>query len=56
MGGVDRLLAVGLDGKAHFISWGPFQISLANLVVIALIVILFALAILLPFPKQRSRP
>lgn len=56
MGGVDRLLAVGLDGKAHFISWGPFQISLANLVVIALIVVLFVLAIVLPFPKPRSRP
>ena len=55
-GGVDRLLAVGLDGKAHFISWGPFQISLANLVVIALIVVLFVLAIVLPFPKPRNRP
>ena len=55
-GGVDRLLAVGLDGRAHFISWGPFQISLAHLLVVALIVILFVLAIVLPFPKPRSRP
>jgi hypothetical protein len=52
----ERLLAVGLDGKAHFISWGPFQISVANLVVIALIVALFVLAIVLPFPKSGSRP
>jgi energy-coupling factor transporter transmembrane protein EcfT len=56
MGRADRLMAVGLDGKAHFISWGPFQISLANLLVIALIVVLFVLAIVLPFPKQRRRP
>jgi len=54
--GVDRVLAVGLDGKAHFLSWGPFQISLANLLVVALIVILFVLAIVLPFPKPRSWP
>jgi hypothetical protein len=53
---VDRVLAVGLDGKAHFIGWGPIQISLANLVVIAIIVALFVLALLLPFPKPRSRP
>ena len=52
----DRVVAVGLDGKAHFIGWGPFQISVANLVVIALIVVLFVLAIVLPFPKRRSRP
>jgi hypothetical protein len=56
MGSVNRLLAVGLDGKAHFFSWGPIQVSLANLVVITLIVVLFVLAIVLPFPKQRSRP
>jgi hypothetical protein len=54
--GVDRVLAVGLDGKAHFIGWGPIQISLANLVVIILIITLFVLAILLPFPRPRSRP
>ena len=53
MGGVDRLLAVGLDGKAHFISWGPIQISLANSVGgIALIVVLFVLAIVLLSPSR----
>lgn len=54
--GVDRVLAVGLDGKAHFIGWGAIQISLANLVVIIIIIALFVLALLLPFPKPRSRP
>lgn len=54
--GAEAVLAVGLDGQAHFISWGPIQISVANLVVIAVIVILFVLAIIVPFPKPRSRP
>jgi hypothetical protein len=51
----DRLLAVGLDGKAHFIGWGPIQISVTNLVVVAVIVVLFVLAVLLPFPKPGRR-
>ena len=48
----DRFPAVGLDGKAHFIAWGPIQISLANLVMIAFIVALLVLAIVLPFPNN----
>jgi hypothetical protein len=51
-----RLLAVGLDGKAHFVGWGPIQISVTNLVVIVIIIALFVLALMLPFPKPRSRP
>ena len=52
----ERLLAVGLDGKAHFIGWGPIQISVTNLVVIAIIIAVFVVAIVLPFPKPKSRP
>jgi hypothetical protein len=52
----DRLLAVGLDGRAHFVGWGPIQISVTNLVVIAIIIALFVAAILLPFPKPGRRP
>jgi energy-coupling factor transporter transmembrane protein EcfT len=48
-------ITAGLDGPAHFLTWGPLQISVANLVTIALIVVLFVLAIVLPFPKPRSR-
>jgi hypothetical protein len=51
-----RVLAGPLDGPAHFLSWGPLQISMANLVTIAVIIVLFVLAIVLPFPKPRSRP
>ena len=39
-----------LGGHAHFVHWGVVQISLANLIVIALMLVVFALALLLPFP------
>ena len=48
-------ITAGLDGPATFLTWGPLQISVANLVTIAFIVVLFVLAIVLPFPKPRSR-
>ena len=48
-------LAVGLDGPAHYVTWGPISVSVANLVMIGLIIVLFVLAILLPFPKPRGR-
>ena len=44
---------VGLNGPAHYLNWGPVQISVANLIVILLIVALFALAIAVPFPKGK---
>ena len=51
-----RVLTAGLDGPAQFLTWGPVQISVANLVTIAIIVVLFVLAIVVPFPKPRRRP
>ncbi len=50
-----RVLAAGLDGPAHFLTWGPVQISVANLVTIAVIIVLFVLALVAPFPKPRGR-
>ena len=50
------LLASGLNQPAHYLTWGPVQISVGNLIVIGLIVGLFALAIALPFPKGRKKP
>jgi hypothetical protein len=43
-------LAVGLDGTGKYVHWGVVQLSVANLVVIAVIVVLFVAAILIPFP------
>jgi hypothetical protein len=50
-----RLLAVGLNGTGYYIHWGFFQISLANLIVIILMIVVFVLALLLPFPGGRAR-
>ena len=47
---------VNLNGPGRYVHWGFIQISVANLVVIALMVIVFVLAILLPFPKRKGGP
>jgi ABC-type proline/glycine betaine transport system permease subunit len=44
---------VNLGGTGRYIHWGFIQISVANLVVIGLMVVVFVLAILLPFPKRK---
>jgi hypothetical protein len=36
-----------------FLSWGIFSIQLGNLVVILVMLLLFALALVLPFPRGR---
>jgi hypothetical protein len=41
-----------LSGPAHFLHWGVVQISLANLIVILLMIVLFVLALLIPFPLE----
>ena len=44
---------IDLSGHPYYIHWGVIQISAANLLVIGLMVLVFFLAILLPFPKGR---
>ena len=46
---------VNLNHPGHYVTWGVIQISVANLVVIAVMIVVFALALLLPFPKGRRR-
>lgn len=43
-----------LGGHAYFLHWGVIQISLANLLVIALMLVVFVLAIVVPFPRARE--
>lgn len=50
---INATLAVGLNGKPYYIHWGWFQISAANLVVIVAMVLVFILAIVVPFPGRR---
>lgn len=47
--------AVDLNHHGHYLHWGVVQISLANLIVIVAMVIVFVLAILLPFPRGRGQ-
>jgi hypothetical protein len=44
---------VNLNHPGHYVHWGVIQISVANLVVILLMLAVFALALLLPFPGRR---
>jgi hypothetical protein len=52
-----RLLAapIDLNGPGHYLHWGVIQISLANLIVIGLMLLVFVAAILLPIPRKRGR-
>jgi hypothetical protein len=45
---------IDLDGRPHYVHSGWFLISVANLVVIVAMVIVFALALVVPFPRDRS--
>ena len=39
----------------HYIQWWFIQISVPNLIVIALMIAVFVLALVLPFPRRRPR-
>lgn len=41
-----------LGGSAYFLHWGVVQVSLANLIVIALMVVIFVVALVVPFPHS----
>ncbi|MGW3104324.1 hypothetical protein [Streptomyces sp. NPDC001100] len=46
---------VDLGGHGHYVHWGVIQVSVANLVVIGVMVLVFVAAVLVPFPRGRSR-
>lgn len=46
---------INLNGNGTYIHWGFIEISAANLTVILLMIVVFVLAILLPFPKRKRR-
>jgi hypothetical protein len=47
--------ASGLLSKpAYFLHWGVVQISLANFLVIVAMLVIFVLALVLPFPHGRD--
>ena len=49
-------LVVADDGAGVYVDWGVIHISGANLAIIALMLVLFVLALIIPFPRpHRSR-
>lgn len=54
---VDPIVAalINLGGTGSYLHWGFIEISVANLVVILLMILVFVLAILLPFPGHGRR-
>jgi hypothetical protein len=56
MGQGTRLLAavVNLDQPGRYLHWSIFSVSEANLVLIGVMVVIFGLALLLPFPGSRG--
>jgi hypothetical protein len=45
---------INLNGNGTYIHWGFIQLSVANFVVIVAMIVVFVLAILLPFPRRKG--
>ena len=43
-----------VSAAGHYLHWGVIQISLANLLIIVAMIVVFVLALVLPFPGHRS--
>ena len=41
------------EAASHYFHWGVVQISLANLLIIIAMVVLFVLALVVPFPRGK---
>jgi hypothetical protein len=46
---------INLNHPAHVVEWHFIQLSVANIVVIGLMIVVFVLAIMLPFPGAARR-
>jgi len=46
---------VDLSRPGHYLHWGFIQLSVANLVVIVMLIVVFAVAIAVPFRHSRRR-
>jgi hypothetical protein len=49
-------LAINLNQPGTYLHWSIFNVSVANLVLIAVMVVIFGVALVLPFPKGRVYP
>src|SRR6266487_1317351 len=49
-------LAINLNTPGHYLTWSFIDISVANLIVIAVMIVIFGAALLIPFPHARRPP
>ncbi len=45
---------VNLNHPQHYVHWSFFTVSISNLIVIATMIVIFGLALMLPFPKAKD--
>jgi len=51
-----RSLSIVAEGPGKYIHWGVIQISMANLIIIGVMILLFILALVVPFPSHDEPP
>ena len=56
MGPLPLAALFDLSHPARYVNWHFFQMSVANLIVILLMIAVFVAAILIPFPQRRREP
>ena len=57
MSTVPRVAAIDLNQPGAYLHWSIFEVSVANLVLIAVMVVIFGAALLLPFPgRHKAEP
>jgi hypothetical protein len=45
-------LSIVAEGPGKYVNWGVIQISVANLTIIGVMILLFILALVVPFPTH----
>jgi hypothetical protein len=48
-------LSIAAEGPGKYIQWGVIQISVANAIIIGVMILLFILALVVPFPTHDER-
>jgi hypothetical protein len=52
---MDPIYLASVSDPATYVGWGWLSVSIPNLIVILVMIALFVLAIVLPFPNGRDR-
>jgi hypothetical protein len=51
-----NFLEIDLNHPAHYITFGPFSVSAGNLLIIIAMMVIFTLALFMPFPNHEDHP